>query len=98
MWHDVQVFSTKPVHNLAILGDWVYRSLKESKSGHTYGIGNKIQRDITGPKVKSMGSEITEIHQFQYRAPQKQENSVYLFFKLHKSCLKNQLLKHRYQY
>ena len=47
--------------------------------------------------IKSWGSEITEIHQFQYRAPQKQEKGVYCFIfififfcGLHKSCLKNQ--------
>ena len=49
-----------------------------------------IKRDIKEPKIKYQGYEITEIHKFQYRAPQNQEKGVYLFFELNKSCLKNQ--------
>ena len=48
----------------------------------TYGIGKKTHRNTTGPKNKYWGYEIIEIHQFQYRAPQKQEKGVYIFLKI----------------
>ena len=43
--------------------------------GQTYGIGKKTQRNTIEPKITYWGSEITEIHQIQYRAPRRQEKA-----------------------
>ncbi len=76
MWHVVQVLSTELVHNQVIVRDWAQLCLEESKSGQTYGIGNKTQRDTKGPRITYQGSEITKIHQIQYRAPRRHEKII----------------------
>ena len=43
--------------------------------GQTCGIGKKTQRATTRPKITYWGSEITEIHQIQYRYPIRQEKA-----------------------
>ena len=72
------------------MGDWTQLCLGESKLGQTYGIRKIIHRATPVQKLKYLSAEITNIIQFQYRAPQKQEKGVYSFSELHKSCLKNQ--------
>ena len=72
------------------MGDWTQLCLGESKSGQTCGIQKIIQRATLVINFKYLRAEITEIIQFQYRAPQKKEKGVY-FSELHKSCFKNQV-------
>ena len=43
--------------------------------GQTYGIGKRAQRTTIGPKIRYWGSEITDIHQVQYRDPRRQEKA-----------------------
>ena len=72
------------------MGDWTQLCLGECKLGQNCGIRNRTQRAMLVPKFKYLSASITEIIEFQYRAPQKQEKGVYFFSELHKSCLKNQ--------
>ena len=77
-------------YNFSLLNESIIRSLWET--GQNFALKNSNQvilveleirfKDTKGLKIKYQGSEITKMHQFQYRASQKQEKGVYFLFQI----------------